>query len=162
MLMDEPKAALPSTPATPAPVSRRALLSGMGKAVPAVITLYSGAALARSSNLISSDNTPGAEQNKYRCLDTRSVYKTNKPKVYDLGENPMAHVTRVDSRKEYYKAGYNGPSSTKVGADKMCSDGGDFYRKDYSAYKKVKVEKGVLVSATALSSFSNNITYTDV
>ena len=68
-------------------MSRRALLSGASRAaVPAIVTLYSGAALARSSaNLISADGTPGAEGGKYRCLDTQSVEPTNKPGVYDLG-----------------------------------------------------------------------------
>jgi hypothetical protein len=153
-----------STPATqtPAPMSRRALLSSASKAVPAIVTLYSGAALARSSNLISTDGTPGAENNKYRCLDTSSVLKTDKPTVYDLGNDPMAHVTRIDSTRQYYKSTWNGQVGSQTNAPSMCATGGDYYRKDWTGYKKVNVRQGVLVSATALSSFANDVTYTDV
>jgi hypothetical protein len=149
----------------PPAVSRRAMLAGASKAaVPAIITLYSGAALARSSNLIGVNKYQGAEQDKYRCLDTSSVYRTDKPDVYDLGRDPMAHVTRIDTRREYYAADRQGNRTGKqVNGRTMCSDGGSYYRKaGYNGYQKVNVRKGVLVSATALSSFANDITYTDV
>jgi hypothetical protein len=149
----------------PLAVSRRAMLSGAGKAaVPAIITLYSGAALARSSNLIGANKHQGAEQDKFRCLDTSSVYRTNKPNVYDLGRDPMAHVTRIDARREYFAPDQKGNLTTKkVNGAKMCTDGGQYFRKTgHNNYQKVNVRKGVLVSATALSSFANDITYTDV
>lgn len=161
----DPTNALDASAGVPREVSRRSLLSGACKvAVPAIITLGSGSALARSSNLISADNYPAAEQNRYRCLDTSSVYATNKPKVYDLGKDPMAHVTRIRSDKDYYALNSQGQRSNKeVKGTKMCTDGGDFFRKDSgNRYTKVKVRKGVLVSATALSSFASDITYTDV
>lgn len=152
--------------AAPAGLSRRTLLSGAGRvAVPAIITLYSGAALARSSaNLISADSTPGAEGNKYRCLDTQSVDPTSNPHVFDVGTPPMAHVTRISSQKTYYKAGWNGePTGQTTSGPTMCSSGGTFYRKDWNNnLQKVTVKKGVLVSATALGSFANSVTYTDV
>src|SRR5690606_34290962 len=108
--------------------------------------------LARSSNLISADGTPGPEGNKYNCLDTSSVYATSKPKVYDLGTDPMAHVTRVSSQKQYYRIGSNNkPSGNPINGQTMCAEGGNYLRKDSGSYKKVAVRKGVLVSATALS-----------
>lgn len=148
----------------PAGMSRRAMLSAAGKAaVPAIVTLYSGAALARSSNLIGAGQNQGPEYNKYQCLDTSSVYPTDNPRVYDLGDNPMAHVTRIDARKTYYRSDWRGnPTNQQVGGDSMCAQGGQYYRKDWSSLKRVNVRKGVLVSATALASFSHDITYTDV
>jgi hypothetical protein len=44
----------------------------------------------------------------------------------------------------------------------MCEDGGTYYRKDRYRTRQVSVKRGVLVSATALSSFSSGINYTDV
>jgi hypothetical protein len=166
--MDDQKQANQSperqAPSMPAGVSRRALLGfARSAAVPAIVTLYSGAALARSSNLIGTNPNQGPEYDKYRCLDTSSVYPTDKPHIYDLGEDPMAHVTRIDARKRYYRADWRGyPTRQQVSDTEMCEDGGQYYRQDWGSYKKVTVRKGVLVSATALSSFANDITYTDV
>jgi hypothetical protein len=145
-------------------VSRRALLAGASKAaVPAIVTLYSGAALARSSNLISADPTPSPDANLYRCLDTSSVYASNKPNTYDLGSPPMGHVTQINSQAKYVTIGSNGqPTNTAITGDKMCAAGGSYYRKGYSGYTKVTVRKGAIVSATALSSFANNVTYTNI
>lgn len=149
---------------SPGGMSRRKLLSGAGQAaVPAIVTLYSGAALARSSNVVSADGSPGAEGNRYRCLDTSSVYRTDKPRVYDLGQDPMAHVTRINSNRQYYRIGANNhPTGYPVSGQTMCETGGNYLRRDYSSFRRVTVRQGVLVSATALGSFANDITYTDV
>jgi hypothetical protein len=144
-------------------VSRRALLAGASKAaVPAIVTLYSGAALARSSNLISADPTPSADGNLYRCLDTSSVYSVGN-NTYDLGTPPMGHVTQISSQAKYVKIGSNGqPTNIAVTGDQMCATGGSYYRKGYSGFTKVTVRKGAIVSATALGSFANNVTYTNI
>lgn len=139
-------------------LSRRALLRG---AAPAIVTLYSGAALAKSSNLVTADSTPGPEGYKYRCLDTQglAVYGNK----YDLGQPALGHVTRIQSQKQYFKpSSTGGPSSQMVAGPQMCATGGDYYRKDWGTFTKVKVKKGVLVSSTAMSSFSSGIQYTDV
>jgi hypothetical protein len=151
----------PASTQTQVPVSRRTLLRG---AAPAIVTLYSGAALAQSSNLISAPAAATAENNKYRCLDTASVYATKKPDVYDLGSSPMAHVTQIRSTKDYYPtSGYSGlPSGPEVTAKQMCTTGGNYVRKDTWGYTRVNVSRGVLVSATALNSFSDKVTYTDI
>jgi hypothetical protein len=146
-----------------ADLSRRALLRGATVAVPTILTLHSGAALARSSNLIGAAPNASAEGNKLRCLDTSSVYRTEKPNVFDLGEDPMAHVTTIRTNKQYFRPGNNDqPSNNSVGGQQMCSNGGRFFRKDGNSFTRVRVKRGVLVSATALSSFANDITYTDV
>jgi hypothetical protein len=157
--MEAPQAA-PASP-TQKGMSRRAILRGTG---PAIVTLYSGAALAKSSNLIGTSPNIAAENSKYRCLDTASVYPTSNPNQYDLGQTPMAHVTQIRTTKQYYPTTNNySPSGPQVTPKQMCSTGGKFVRKDgWNTYTKVNVSRGAIVSATALSSFSNNVTYTDI
>jgi hypothetical protein len=143
-------------------LSRRALLRSASIAVPTILTLHSGAALAQTSNLVGAAPTPTVQDNKYRCLDTSSVYRSNKPNVYDLGSPPLGHVTRITADGAYYRVGSNGqPSNNAVSGPTMCNEGGAFYRKA-NGWTQVSVEQGVLVSATALSSFSSVIRYTDV
>jgi hypothetical protein len=146
----------------PVSISRRALLRGASAAVPTILTLHSGAALAQTSNLVGAQPFATKENNQYRCLDTSSVYRSNKANVYDLGSPPMGHVTRIQADGAYYRPGSNGQQSNDaVTGPTMCQEGGTFYRKS-SGWTQVSVEQGVLVSATALSSFSSAIKYTDV
>ena len=146
---------------TSAGMSRRALLRG---AAPAIVTLYSGAALAQSSNLISATQNAMAQDSKYRCLDTSSVYSTTKPNMYDLGATPMGHVTQIRSTRQYYPTSTWGTSPTgpQATAPQMCANGGNYVRKEYWGYTRVKVSRGVLVSATALNSFADKVTYTNI
>lgn len=152
-----------------APVSsgRRALLRGAMATVPTVMTLHSGAALARSSNLVGAGPDAGADGGQYRCLDTETVYQTSNPNVYDLGDPPMAHVTTIRTDVAYYRLENVGSSGNLKPTDPvtgptMCRDGGTFFRKSGYTSGKVEVKRGVLVSATALASFSGAIRYTDV
>jgi hypothetical protein len=150
----------------PAKVNRRAMLRGASAAVPAILTLHSGAALARSSNLISTSKYVGEQGGKYRCLDFDGIGGTEQPNVFDLGNPAMGHVTRIDADSRYYSSDPNrytwGGYPQEVSKQKMCADGGTYYRKDRYRTREVKVKRGVLVSATALSSFSSGINYTDV
>ncbi len=151
----------------PAKVNRRAMLRGASAAVPAILTLHSGAALARSSNLIGAAKYAGQQGGKYRCLDIDGIGGTDKPNVYDLGEPAMGHVTRIDAQSSYYATDPDrrdryGSTPSEVSKPKMCADGGTYYRKDRHRTRQVNVKRGVLVSATALSSFSSGINYTDV
>jgi hypothetical protein len=152
-----------------APVSsgRRALLRGAMATVPTVMTLHSGAALARSSNLVGAGPDAGADGGQYRCLDTETVYQTSNPNVYDLGDPPMAHVTTIRSDTTYYRLETMGSSENLKPTDPvtgptMCKEGGTFFRKSGYTSGNVEVKRGVLVSATALVSFSGAIRYTDV
>jgi hypothetical protein len=147
--------------------SRRALLRGAMGAVPTVLTLHSGAALARSSNLVGVGPETGPEGGQYRCLDTETVYKTDNPNVYDLGDPPMAHVTTIRSDLQYQRLQPAGGSHVlrpgeTVSQATMCREGGTFYRNSGYTSGNVSVKRGVLVSATALASFSGSIRYTDV
>lgn len=158
-----------------AKIDRRKLLRGASAAVPAILTLQSGAALARSSNLIGANPYSGASDGKYNCLDFDGIDRTDKPNVYDLGSPPMAHVTRIDADARYYRrdpdshhgdhggGGYGGgDDNDDVSKRRMCADGGTYYRRDRWRTRQVNVKRGMLVSATALNSFSSGISYTDV
>jgi hypothetical protein len=144
-------------------LSRRSLLSGASKAaVPVIVTLYSGsgiAAQAISSNLISSSTNQGAVGGKFLCLDTGQVPSVDgKPRVYDIG-NGRVPVTRITDIS--YSRQQNNSAGAVVKGDAMCAEGGTFYRKQ-AGFPQVNVPKGVLVSATALSSFAGKIDYTDI
>ncbi|MGD9597469.1 MAG: hypothetical protein AB7G76_03740 [Steroidobacteraceae bacterium] len=140
------------------------LLRGASAAVPAILTLQSGAALARSSNLIGANSYGGAENGKYNCLDFDGIDRTDIANVYDLGSPPMGHVTRIDAEARYYKQNTTtwGGGYTEVTPPQMCADGGTYVRRGRWGSTQVNVNRGVLVSATALGSFSSGINYTDV
>lgn len=158
-------------------VSRRAVLRGATAVVPTILTLHSGAALARSSNLIGAAPNPGPNGGRYNCLDFDGLEPTGNPNVFDLGNPPYAHVTRIDADTQYFRVESSGRRDKHGGQDDgrrepvdprtMCAEGGTFYRqRDGRGYwgddKGFQVKRGVLVSATALSSFSSGIKYTDV
>jgi hypothetical protein len=84
----------------PKSVSRRALLRGGVTAMPAILTLHSGAALARSSNLIG-QAPPGTtdEYGRTLCLDTTGLTQvTEYGTVYDLREPPSGVVNVIPDR----------------------------------------------------------------
>lgn len=182
--------------------SRRALLKGAVRAMPAVLTLQSGAALARSSNLISASPRDHKDRwGRTLCLDLRTVRPAGRSgRVYDLGHPAYGHVNAVRDR-EYFVAPDH--RSAAVSEARMCHEGGTYYYRarryrhwsnqeqegdslqestgsnqqftgsvsQSSSYwgghrerywKRVHIRRGVLVSATALSSFSGNITVTDL
>ena len=149
-------------------VSRRLLLRGASAAVPAILTLQSGAALARSSNLIGVNPRNGHSDGKYNCLDFNGIDRTDRPNVYDLGSPPMAHVTRIDADSRYYKQGSSSgwgrdrDSDTEVSPARMCADGGTYIRKNRWRSTQVSVSRGGLISGTAIGSFSSGINFTDV
>ena len=82
----------------------------------------------------------------------------------------MAHVTRIDADARYYlrdpDSQYGdyggGDDNDDVSKRRMCADGGTYYRRDRWRTRQVNVKRGMLVSATALNSFSSGISYTDV
>ncbi len=192
--------------------SRRALLKGAVKAMPALVTLQSGAAFARSSNLISA--SPRDHKDRWRrtlCLDLKSAYPADgSRRLYDLGEPAFGKVSAIRDRYYY---GVTRHGVRRVSAAQMCEEGGTYYyreRQRYqygrdrgvnqhdlqqiselqaedeasgyeasssfftgyggghysnsgrSSWRRVKLNRGVLVSATALSSFAGNIVVKDL
>ncbi len=165
---------------TPQSASRRALLRGAVTAMPVVLTLQSGAALARSSNMISTSQYATEDRHgRALCLDTESVYPVDgSGHLYDMGDPASAHVYAINER-EYRTA--PDPDAPRMTKEQVCQsgrpgyyesgyewygDGDDDDDDDESRYRRrwehVQVRRGVLVSATALSSFAGSVRVTDL
>lgn len=143
----------------PAPVSRRILLRGAAAAVPTILTLHSGAALARTSNCISLAREAAPDGlNRNLCVDL--VTPPNPPtlvdgNLYDLGEPPAAKVTAIPVDREYRTEANNGANSTVKTPGDMCESGGTYWYKDDSdKWTEAQVPRGMMASATALGSFT--------
>lgn len=149
------------------PVTRRDLLRRAAVSMPAVLTLQSGAALARSSNLISASTTSYTDDaGRTYCLDVESVYPVDGSRgLYDLGEPPYARIYAINDRD--YRAAPDSGAPTISQAD-FCRSGGPVYvratdvKYTDQGWSQMKVPRGALVSATALSSFAGNIHITDL
>lgn len=149
----------------PRSMSRRALLRRGVTAMPAVLTLQSGAALARSSNMISATTSrPKDAYGRTLCLDENSVDDVDRSlRRMDLGEPAYGRVTAIRDRDYRTKPRHR---ADRVSEARMCKSGGTYYYRvkthDGPRWRKVDVPKGMLVSATALSSFAGNIVVTDL
>ncbi len=146
----------------PQKVSRRALIKGGVTAMPAILTLHSGAALARSSNMISaapSGTTDGL--GRTLCLDEKSVVPGDDYlEIYDLGEPPSADVTIIrgpGERKYYAKVGKR--KRVEVSPDAMCERGGKYYWRPHRGgqWQEARIQKGIVVSAGAMASISGHV-----
>ena len=93
-------------------LSRRAMLRGATMAVPTILTLGSGAALAASSNLLSTNRT--ATSADVNCLDPASTQGTlpTNPNVYDLGSPAYGEVTVIPSANRYRDPSNNNATLT--------------------------------------------------
>jgi hypothetical protein len=157
----------------PSTISRRQLLlRGGSAAVPAILTLHSGAALAQSSNLMGTVQSADAAldgSNNMQCLGYESAVGGT-PAQLDLGNDPSLHVQYVPKRQYYLPnaAGSSGDWSKPVSMEYVCQKGGTFWwRKDGTSgtpYKLTsspggvqQVNYGFMVSATALASFTADI-----
>ena len=162
----------------PALVSRRALLKRGAISMPAILTLQSGAALARSSNMISASAT-GTTDNIGRtlCLDTNSVYPVaNSADLYDLG-TPAEATVNIISDRDYYLFPESGSKkkkknkkkkskkkkmskATRVTAGNMCEDGGTYWWKPTSGdWQPVDLPyNGIVLSTGAVTSIADIIT----
>jgi hypothetical protein len=149
-----------STPEQPESVARRNILRGAMIAAPVIATLHSGAALARSSSLIGKTWPGGALDGSGRtlCLDKRSgtMISSN---TMDLGAPPSGSVTRITERD--YRTGASWGSS-RISEAEMCARGDTFYYRSSGSWRNATVPRGMLVSATALSSFAGSINYRNV
>jgi hypothetical protein len=139
-----------------AALSRRRFVKGAIATAPVLATLPSGAALARSSNIIGSTSPAGAiYKNKLLCLDARSGSGlTAGGSAVDLGQPPSGFATAITDRD--YRVD-DGESAAPVTEAAMCKNGGYYYYKSSWGWKKVTVPKGMYVSATAMSSFAGSI-----
>lgn len=153
MIPDDQSAAPARSPA----ISRRALLRGASAAVPTIMTLQSGAALAQSSNLVGFGNAGADIDGKYHCLDATGVPLTNGKA--DIGNPPHAHVQRISEREWYRDANGQYPITEPT----MCNEGGTFYHAG-GPTEGNQVVAGVVTSSGAYASFvgSGGITFTDI
>jgi hypothetical protein len=147
----------------PKSFSRRALIKGGVTAMPAILTLQSGAALARSSNLIG--EAPAGfsdpEATHTICVDKSSVTDLGNG-IYDLGPSRYADATLIDNKHQYY---ITKSEDYPISARAMCEKGsaannGPFYWKDrnYSPpWRSAELKQGFVVSAGAYSSFAFDV-----
>ena len=157
-------------------VTRRMMLKGSASAMPAIMTLKSGAAHARSSNLIGASPYPERDrQGRLLCLNIDSVSSVGgSEQSFDIGEYGKAEIVAITERD--YRA-YPRMNAPRVSEERACLEGrtvyyierrdswtGNFeseqdsgtnftFRRDF---KSARVPRGVFVSATALSSFVGN------
>ena len=152
--------------AAPVKLSRRAMLRGTAAAMPIALTLPSGAALARSSNLISGtlDAAEDSFGNKY-CLDASSVYPSgDSPHQYDMGDPPYADITELPRRRYYFQSSQG---LQEVDRPYMCEQGseitpdGEFFYKD-GGRQPFQINKGCMVSLSTMSSLSGSILIKEV
>jgi hypothetical protein len=140
-------------------LNRRAVLTGATAVVPTILTLGSGAALARSSNLIGTvKKSPG----DVLCLDPQSTNgpSMQNPNLYDLGSPPYGEVTRIPVAHKYRrKSNGDGMSPGEV-----CRFDGKVEVKYNGSgpWRERSRRAGVLVSNAAVASFGDRIIKTDI
>ena len=143
----------------PSSITRRALLRGATATVPTILTLTSGAALARSSNLIGV--VQSTAENPVLCLDPASTRGAVTDYVYDLGSPPYAEVTRFSSAHRYRDKANPG---TDLPPQDACKLNGTLQVKyNYSGTWVDKPRKGgLIVSSAAVASFGTRINKFDI
>lgn len=138
-------------------MNRRRLLKVAVATAPIIATLPSGAALARSSNLIGPTSGAGKDTaGRTLCLDKTSG--TAVDGFIDLGPSPSGRLTAI--RERDYREDDRWSADT-ITEKEMCKQGGQFHYWN-SGWRKVNVPKGMVVSAMALSSFAGSIYTTEV
>ena len=137
----------------PTNVSRRALLKGSAYTMPVILTLHSGAALARSSNLIgaAAQGTRDVQGNAL-CLDTTRALSITGTNQYDLGDPTSGTVNVLRGDLLYYPEPNR--SLAPRSADTACSIGGPHYYHESGWHEFSLPPNGAIVSAAALVSVS--------
>jgi len=136
--------------------NRRRLLKVAVATAPVIATLPTGAALARTSNLIGATSGTGTDSlGRTLCLDLESGrYRDG---LLDLGPHGDGELTAITER-DYRLAPLD--TATAVTEKKMCNDGGTYYYYDSATstwQSTPNIPPGIVVSATALSSFAGSI-----
>ena len=146
---------VPVVQGAPANLTRRAMLRGATVAVPTILTLGSGAALAASSNLLATNTTPTTAD--VNCLDPMSTQGTlpTNPNVYDLGAPPYADVTVIEAMHRYR----NPATSKDMITSEVCRFNGKVQVKYNGTGPWVDKTRtpGAMASAAALASFGSRI-----
>lgn len=135
-------------------LARRAIIKGAAGTLPTILTLQSGAALARSSNLIrpiTDAATAKDANNRTLCLSQRSVDNVYLNGQIDLGPSGYGEVTAITER-DYYREPNRG--AAEMSEQEMCEEGQTAYFRSIG-WKSKQAPQGWLVSADHLSSFAN-------
>jgi len=138
--------------AGPSGMSRRDLLRRATAAMPVVMTLPSGAALAASSVYVGTTTSGGAQYAGGRlCLDTSSADEVlPNGTTYKYVTTTYADVYHIQDG-DYYPS--IGKSGTPIKADAFCQSGGTRYLYGKPEGVAVMPERvGALVSMTAINS----------
>ena len=141
----------------PALISRRSLLKQGAVAMPAVLTLQSGAALAASSAYIGSVSLEASRiAGHVHCLDVRNAEPLPNGTTFRFVDTDYADVYVIPDG-QYYPS--QGQKESYVRADRYCSTGGTKFMKadGYAGFPEVKLPEnmnGILVSSTALNSIT--------
>lgn len=141
------------------PLSRRALLRGAAVAAPTIVTMSSASAVVAMSSVrtYTSVDAPQGDGNYY-CLAERSTLgpsENGHPDALDVGDFPQPMVGRIPERDYRREPNENSARVTEV---EMCRDsafqGTKYYYPSEHGWKGVKVRRGILMSATAMSSLA--------
>jgi hypothetical protein len=144
--------------------SRRRLLKGGATALPAILTLHSGAALARSSNLLSASASYEVDSmGRTLCVDITSVVPVEDySQIYDLGDPPHAVINVIRGEAEgriYYVNKDDKDLGNSIHPGLMCEQGGQYWYKPSSGpWEIVDVPQGFVASSIAASSFAMDMT----
>lgn len=145
----------------PESVGRRALLRGGVAAMPAILTLQSGAALAKSSSMMVTPARPDTTDKLGRtlCLDTNSVYPAqDHPRGWELGTPPHAKLNIISDRV-YYRA--KSKRSGKVKKGEMCRGGTFWHKEKGKPWESVHLPyKGAVMSHGSMYSIADYVTDT--
>ena len=145
-----------SRPDRPVSVSRRAILKAGTASLPVILSLQSGAALARSSNLVSSapTGTRDPATGDAICMDSSTLTPLGEGQ-YDLGPNGYANVDMLPEQ-EYYVSG-TGRKDGPYTADDVCATSeGYFSYHDGLQWNDIYSRQGIIISAGAYTSVSTN------
>ena len=125
--------------------------------MPAILTLHSGAALARSSNMISAapaDTTDGL--GRTICVVESSVIPVGDK--YDLGEPPSAvcNIIPGPAERQYF---IEKDKNTPIMPGAMCETGGTFwYKPQGESWQTSTLDKGFVMSAGSIASVAEFVT----
>ncbi len=153
----------------PVSVSRRRLVRGAAVALPTILTLNSGAALATSSDLIirlSPDAAPDG-LNRMLCLDTATVEPVGKSgKLKVVPGQTTVNAIPVDP--PYYDAydATTGTVQTAVTPAEVCSQSATYppYYAQMAdgTVKEAMLNPGARISASAMASFGSAVNIVDI
>ena len=123
--------------------------------MPAILTLQSGAAFARTSNLVSAAPLDTKVDGQTHCLDlTRSWAEPleGSGNIYDLGENPNVTVNVITERDYLTAQG----SGDQISEGAMCERSGTYYYQEQGWNTVQLPNKGIVVSSGAWNSIAGH------